>query len=468
MAWAFVAHRGNALTKVSGATLAVNPTATLVVGAVVIVRCAADNLAAASGETTEHSVADSKGNTWTKMREHCSAGGGAALGVTISTFVSQITVELLTSDTITLTVTSAVSAKVIAIEEFSIGAGNTVTVTADEGGIEGGGANNYSISLSGLASTEYLFFGHVGFEASNIADHVLDTDYGNNLEVDTTGGAANSNVASHMGTRIATLTGDTFAGTTTFAYQIAATLVALLEVSSGVDLAAGLSAEAISPTQVELYWLPDVPAGSTTEIYRGPCTSAYPTGYTLLDTVGVAATRYTDITAEPDTCYNYVIVIGSSNSQAAVTTHLECANAEGGAPSLAPSDNLGSGFDQIYTMLSPEYTQQGDANPCVICAIPNLGPGGVFLGTASVVLDCFTCANFIIDITNLIELSEPGDVITINAVTLQGCCVVRRECTVNIDVPPGVIFQLCGWPLDVGADGGECIDPVAGGTVMEG
>jgi hypothetical protein len=209
--WAFVANRGTAQNKTSGGTLNLTPTATLAAGRVAIVRASSDNdsTATSSGQTTRHSVSDSAGNTWVKIREHTFSAGAAADGVTHSLWYSVLTTQLTTSSTVTLTLGSNVTAKAMALAEFSVPSGNTVSL-AGQNGAQGTGTNNVTVTVSSLASKQYLFLGSVGTEGPDGDTFTQDSDYQNLASIGTTGGGATSNVSLRGGYRIATLTGDTY------------------------------------------------------------------------------------------------------------------------------------------------------------------------------------------------------------------------------------------------------------------
>lgn len=216
MAFAFVSNRGTGQNKSSGTTLVVNPTATLAVGALVTIRANSDNFTTVNDvETTQHSVADSKSNVWTKVKEKTRTAGVAADGCTGSMWFSQITVPILTSDTITLTLANAVTAKVLAIDEFSTAAGVTVSL-AGSNAATAGGSTTYTATISGLASTAYLFVGSFNPQLPTpIGSFVLDSDYTATSTIGTTGSGAATNVATTGGYRLLSGTGDTFNGTVT-------------------------------------------------------------------------------------------------------------------------------------------------------------------------------------------------------------------------------------------------------------
>jgi len=209
MAWTYVMATISAQNKVSSTTLSGYPFANLPVGAIIAVQCSTDNPAGPEGETNYHSLSDSKGNTWTKIREQTrSPAGSAADGVTSSLWISQLTTEILTSDTITLTVSTAVTAKTMSAHEFSAGAGNTWSVAGQNAAV--GNTATPSVTISGLPSQEYLFLGQIGIEGPEADTFTDDPDYLWKIRTATYGGSPTSNIVANFSHRIATLTGDTY------------------------------------------------------------------------------------------------------------------------------------------------------------------------------------------------------------------------------------------------------------------
>lgn len=240
MAWAFVAHRGSASNKVSGAVLTVNPTATLAVGAVVVAVCVADNIATVGGVSQTHVVADFKGNLWRKVREHTNAGvAGAA--ITVSVWATQITTALLTTDQIVLGLSAATTAKAIGLYEYSVGAGSAV-VFAGANSSEQDATSSPTVTLNSLPNRSYALFGVVAREADTAGTYTQDVDYNDRTKFGTTGGAAGIDVSAIVGDRVTTLTNDTFAPTVlSLAADVVSVLIAMYEVPAAVFTATSVS-----------------------------------------------------------------------------------------------------------------------------------------------------------------------------------------------------------------------------------
>ncbi len=214
MAWAYIAHRGTGFEKVNDKSLVFSPSTTLAVGTIQILRYTTDN-ASLGGDTESdlHSLADDKGNIWTKLREH-NRGTSARAATTASIFASKITTAILATDNITLTIGGSVrvDAKVGGIEEFTVAAGKTFSLVGDNGVV---GATNYTVTLSGLVSAEHLWLGVFGPEGPNSDSFTQDTNFANNTNIGTTGGGAASNVSNRFGSRILTATSETWNGAAT-------------------------------------------------------------------------------------------------------------------------------------------------------------------------------------------------------------------------------------------------------------
>ena len=196
MAFTFIAHRGTANNKAAGTTITVAPTATLAVDAVIVVRCTSDNGTATTGETTSHSVSDSAGNTWTKIREW-TIGTATDDGVTCSLWVSKLSVAIPTSGTVQLVCLGG--SKVISLVEFSIPFGEVVFIL-DHASATGTGTAP-SVSLFELELGAYLFLGAIGIEGPNEDAFTQDPNFLNNASDGTTAGTSETNVAQRFGTR---------------------------------------------------------------------------------------------------------------------------------------------------------------------------------------------------------------------------------------------------------------------------
>ncbi|HKX46159.1 MAG TPA: hypothetical protein VJP77_05615 [Planctomycetota bacterium] len=211
LGWSFVAVRGTAGDRTSDTTISMNPSANLVVGAIVVVLCASDNVGTTDSETSEHTVADSVGNKWHKVREHCSSSGAQDDGVTGSVWLCKVTTQIGTGATITLTTSASQTAKCIQAIEVSstAGAWDCIDVQVDAGT----DASPTAASLT-IKSAAVLALGCVFSESSDTAISAEDADYTSRQWVRSgSSGGSGANVCCGIATRIATLTGDTYAPT---------------------------------------------------------------------------------------------------------------------------------------------------------------------------------------------------------------------------------------------------------------
>ncbi len=230
MAWAYVAHRGNASNKISSLSVSRVPTANLPVNAIIVVRCSSDNLSTTDGTSSNHtSVTDDKGNTWEKISEWTETSGAANDGVTVSLWITKITTEILTTDFIQVNFSGSITSKSMGIEEFSVASGNTFSIRK----VSNNNGPNTSVigtSVSGIENISHLWVGTVGFEGPDGDTWTQDADYANNTSIGTTGGAAASNVNNRFGTRIFTGTLDTWEATSGTARDATTVFVALDEI----------------------------------------------------------------------------------------------------------------------------------------------------------------------------------------------------------------------------------------------
>lgn len=240
MPLAFVAARGTAQLKSATTTLSVAPTATIAAGRIVVATCASDNTSTTDGETSEHTVTDTKSNVWTKGREQCESGGAASAGITISKWVCSATNELSTTDSVILTLAASHLSKVIGIEEWSLSAGATVSIIGVNGTSNSTSAAP-TITLAALpAGVEYAFLAAAGREGGGAAPGGLsiDPDYLSVLQIGTSGGSGATNVDMKSQYRIATLSADTY-DQVNAGGECALILVAIQEIDSGAPPPAG-------------------------------------------------------------------------------------------------------------------------------------------------------------------------------------------------------------------------------------
>lgn len=234
MAFASVGSLGTAQEKTSDTDLVLTVTATAEAGNLVAVFVAMDNLGTSDAETTQLSIADSAGNTWTKLREQTESSGVAADGLTGAIFVSVLTSQLASgAGTITVTSSASVTAKAMEAWEFtlaessvSLGDGTSVAVQNLASG------QPTAVTVSGMTSREYLLL-HLYVREATTSTFTPGTSYTSMTGIGTSGGAGDTNVSVWGAYRIATLTTDNpdaTAGTGAQGLQI---LAAIYEVAGG-------------------------------------------------------------------------------------------------------------------------------------------------------------------------------------------------------------------------------------------
>jgi hypothetical protein len=186
----------------------------LSVGNIIILAIALDNI----GTTTDGdkgdivSVTDSTGgNTYLKAVEFSNVQGGAAAGATIGIYYSVLTAAITgSSTTYTVNFNGSVAAKAIVYRGFSIASGNTVSLTAAQT-LANDGADAGSITISGLASQEYLFIRACAIE-NNTATGTVSTNFTKlalAVPLGTASGGATANMWVFAEYRIVTATSET-------------------------------------------------------------------------------------------------------------------------------------------------------------------------------------------------------------------------------------------------------------------
>jgi hypothetical protein len=183
------------------------------VGNVAIIVCASDNTGSSDGNSNEHNAAsDSSGNTYTKLYEYTEGTGGAAGGATVSVHYAIIDTQVNTPfGTIQCNFASSVTDKCITGFEFTIGAGNTVSLVGSTGEASNGGDAG-SLSISGLSSAEYLFVRGIATESNAATSMTATASYTRQPSdgcSNTLGGGEASDMGACSEYRIFTGTGDT-------------------------------------------------------------------------------------------------------------------------------------------------------------------------------------------------------------------------------------------------------------------
>ena len=142
-AWSSLGTLGSNQSKTANqSSLVLTTSAAAEAGNVVVVAIACDNFGTTDADDgAVSSIIDSAGgNAWSKAREWTNGQGTAQLGATVSLWYSKLTNQINSGGTITANFTNNTSRDATAITawEFSIGAGNVVTVEATNVSVEDG------------------------------------------------------------------------------------------------------------------------------------------------------------------------------------------------------------------------------------------------------------------------------------------------------------------------------------------
>ena len=208
-AWGSVGTLGSAQSKTADQSSAVLTTsAAAEAGNVVVLIVAVDNNQTADGdEGAVTSVTDSAGgNTWTKGVEFCNGQGTAQTGATVSIWFSKLTNQINSGGTITANLSNNTSrdASAMSAWEYTIGAGNIVTVEVTNT-LAGDGNDPQSLNAT-TPNAEFLRVRGIAGETNNTIQMTATgswTLFSNNQ---TSGGGAASNMAVRGEFRINTAT----------------------------------------------------------------------------------------------------------------------------------------------------------------------------------------------------------------------------------------------------------------------
>lgn len=229
MAWGSVGTLGSTQEKVDDTTMTLVTLAAAEAGNVVVVVVATNNDAIGDGDTGEvAAISDESGNTWSKAVEFTNGQGAADAGAVVSIWYSKITTTIPLNGLITVTFTVSSAAKAMTVWEFTIGAGNVVSVEGSAT-LATDGADPGAITLGSLASQEYLWIHGLAGEGPNADAYTWDADYQQIDGNGTTGGSAASNMHVRGGYRIFTGTTDTVDVTSTTADRDYAQALAALK-----------------------------------------------------------------------------------------------------------------------------------------------------------------------------------------------------------------------------------------------
>jgi hypothetical protein len=236
MAFGTPTDRGTNTEAVSDTSIAISPSGSIAVNSIALLVFGLDNLNDTdNAASTRSSVADNLGNTWNVGIEWtCNPGAASATGAIAGLAWARVLNEITITDAVTLDINSAVTAKVIGLSDFTVGAGKTVSIVGSAGSHAHAGGG-YTVTVSGLVSESHLWIGASVREFDVTATLPQDAAYTSihgvsNISSGESGGS--TQVVMKPGYRIVTGTSDTYdagGGTSSDAAHI---LVAFAEVDA--------------------------------------------------------------------------------------------------------------------------------------------------------------------------------------------------------------------------------------------
>ena len=223
ISWRFVTSHGGASTKTPGTGLGFSPVSTIPSGDVFVVFCVSDNIDLITGATNTHVVTDNTSSSvYTKISEFTNSPGGVAGdGLTISMWITQVTTQILSSNTVTLSFSSStqsdpisygtfgslllgqsrsststplVAAKAIMGAQFSPTNGMVFSINATRTGHAEASTSSPVLSVSGLNDQRHLIVAGSAFEGPTGDVWTSGGDYAQVTSQSTSGGAADTNL----------------------------------------------------------------------------------------------------------------------------------------------------------------------------------------------------------------------------------------------------------------------------------
>lgn len=163
---------GNAPSAASSTSWTLTTTAALDVGEVGVLRVALDNITATDGDNSEVASVTGGSGTWEKLGEFTNSQGAAAAGVTASAWLFTPSASNAVGTVFTITLVSARTQKIAALEKWTVGAGSGLRQTTESAPVTSqvdAGAGFGSSTYSGLSSAERLYLRVLGGEISTTA-----------------------------------------------------------------------------------------------------------------------------------------------------------------------------------------------------------------------------------------------------------------------------------------------------------
>lgn len=217
----------------AGTSFSLAPTTTVAVGKILIAQIALDNNDTSDGATSLiTSVTDVQGNTYTKLAEYTNGEGSAGAGVTVSLWFSRITTQLSSGNNVTFAFAASITAKVAALNMFSVGASKTLSQSDTAVGNATDASNDFgSAAFSGLSSKERLYYRLLGKEANTTTSMTVSSGFSSAAR-ERSHNDTNA-IALYAEFRINTSTGETSNPTLAVSGDTAGVFVALEEADVG-------------------------------------------------------------------------------------------------------------------------------------------------------------------------------------------------------------------------------------------
>jgi hypothetical protein len=170
MAITSAGNRGTGASTADGTTLNITHAAvSSTVGQCVILTVACDNVGTTDADHDEiQGITDTGSNTWSKLGEFTNGQGASNAGTTVSVWMSKITTQLDSGNTITVTFKNTIEAKTASAWAFDVGANKTLSVVQTDTSVVDAGNGWGTATISGLSSLERLYFHGLSKESNSL------------------------------------------------------------------------------------------------------------------------------------------------------------------------------------------------------------------------------------------------------------------------------------------------------------
>jgi hypothetical protein len=220
----------------AGTTYAPTTSATLEAGNVGVCVIAKDETGSGTtdGNINQFTrVTDAAGNHWVKAFEHANANTStAADGAIVAIWYTQATVQLTSGAAVTFTFSASTTRKAVTCDEFTVSAGNRVTLAAGSNGLSNDAADPGSLTDATGVAQAHLFVRGSACESNNTG-YTADTDYtgfgGSTTTSTSNSGTAATSMGARGESRIATESTSAASDPTYVAADCASSIVALDE-----------------------------------------------------------------------------------------------------------------------------------------------------------------------------------------------------------------------------------------------